>query len=134
MKNTNGIGGWNRRWWNFWFPFFNKKNPHFGQFWKLPKFSRLDPDYYNIQLYDLLMVCPFNPGHSQYYNFINNVFILTYLYRIWIFIYMFGLVTSFKKALQGLFEKMEYQQKTLRGLTTPLLRRAWNYTKMLLRI
>ena len=30
------------------------------------KFSRLTPDYRNIQLYDLLIVCPFNTGHLQY--------------------------------------------------------------------
>ena len=40
----------NRGWWNFWFPLFKKKkkNSHFGQYWKLPKFSRLDPVYHNI--------------------------------------------------------------------------------------
>ena len=43
-----------------------KKNVHFGQYWKLPKFSRLDPAHHNIQLYDLLVVCPFNPKHSKY--------------------------------------------------------------------
>ena len=33
--------GLNRGWWNFWFSFFqNKINAHFGQYWKLPKFSR----------------------------------------------------------------------------------------------
>ena len=57
--------GLNRGWWNFGFPFF-KKNAHFGQYWKLPKFSRLDPSHHNIQLYDLLLVCPFNPGHLRY--------------------------------------------------------------------
>ena len=57
--------GFNRGWWNFWFPFF-KKNYHLGQYWKLPKFSRLDPAHHNIQLYDLLVVCPFNPEHSKY--------------------------------------------------------------------
>ena len=45
---------------------FFKKHTHFGQYWKLPKFSRLDPAYHNIELYDLLMVYPFDPGHSQY--------------------------------------------------------------------
>ena len=41
--------GLNRVWWDFWFPFFQKKTKqkektkHFGQYWKLPKFSRLDP-------------------------------------------------------------------------------------------
>ena len=57
--------GANREWWNFWFPFF-EKNAHFDQYWKLPKFSWLDPAYHNIQLYDLLVVCPFNPGDLQY--------------------------------------------------------------------
>ena len=37
-----------------------------SRFRELPKFSRLDPVYYNIQFYYLLIVCPFNPGHSQY--------------------------------------------------------------------
>ena len=45
---------------------FFKKDAHFGQYWKLPKFSRLDPAHHNIKLYDLLMVYPFDPGHSQY--------------------------------------------------------------------
>ena len=53
--------GLDRKWWNFWSPFLQKekkKNAHFGQYWKLPKFSRLNPVYHNNQLYDLLMVCP----------------------------------------------------------------------------
>ena len=60
--------GLNRGWWNFWFPFFQekKKNAHFRQYWKLLKFSlKLDPAHHKIEPYDLLMVCPFDPGHSQ---------------------------------------------------------------------
>ena len=39
----------NKGWWNFSFPFF-KKNPYFGQFRKLPKFSRIGPTHHNIKL------------------------------------------------------------------------------------
>ena len=31
---------------------FSKKILHFGRYGKLPKFSRLDPAYHNIELYD----------------------------------------------------------------------------------
>ena len=44
--------GLNRGLWNFWFPFFKKKNAHLGQYWKLPKFSRLDPAHHNVELYN----------------------------------------------------------------------------------
>ena len=57
--------GLNRKWWNLRFPFF-EKNAYFDHYWKLPKFSRLDPAYHNIQLHGLLLVCPFNLGHLQY--------------------------------------------------------------------
>ena len=44
---------------------FSKKCP----FWSIleaAKFSILDPARHNIKIYDLLVVCPFDPGHSQY--------------------------------------------------------------------
>ena len=47
----------NRGWRNFWFPFF-KKMPI------LANIGRLDPAHHNIEFYDLLMVCPFDPGYS----------------------------------------------------------------------
>ena len=40
---------------------FSQKNAHFGQYWKLPKVFRLEPAHHNSELYDLLMVYPFQP-------------------------------------------------------------------------
>ena len=38
------------------------------------KFSRLDPDCHNIQLYDMLMVCPLNPFAILLNNVIDLIF------------------------------------------------------------
>ena len=67
----------------FWFPFFEKKNAHFGQYWKLPKFSRLDPAHHNIKLYDLLMVNLFDPGihNTAKYSYRFNIYNLIKLYQ-----------------------------------------------------
>ena len=67
--------GSNRRWWNFCFPIFQNTNAHFGQYWKLSKFYRLDPAHHNIQLYNLLMVCLFEPD-------IRNTVKKTYIFNI----------------------------------------------------
>ena len=53
--------GLNKGWWNFCFPFFKKKKVCFSQYWKLSKYSILDPTHHNIELYDLLIACPFDP-------------------------------------------------------------------------
>ena len=91
--------GLNRGRWSFWLPFFKEKkqNAHFGQFWKLPQFFRLDPVHHNIELYDLFYGISIRP--KAFAILLNTVidlifskcvvFYLIYSYRILIFMNIF---------------------------------------------